>query len=99
MECGYKVKLLGQNEQFFDSDELLDKWVLDNFFKNPKNLERLRKYTKGKNILFDSKEEANDQARALESLDKISDELLKRSDRHTFTPKTLEFIYDDVNDV
>ena len=98
MECGYKVKLLGQNEQFFDSDELLDKWVLDNFFKNPKNLERLRKYTKGKNILFDSKEEANNHSRALEALDKISEELLKRSDRHTFTPN-LDFVYDEENDI
>lgn len=98
MKCGYRVKLLGQQEQFYDTDELLDKWVLDNFFKNPKNLERLRKYTKGKNILFDSNEEANAQAIALSKLDEITESLLKRTDRSTFKSSDLAFVYDKDTD-
>lgn len=96
MECGYKVKVNNKeeflkepssSEEFFDSEQMLDIWVAENYFRNPKNLERLRKYTKGKNFLFDSAEQASAQSMALENLDRMTKALSERTDITRSTSK------------
>ena len=106
MECGYKVKINnkvvkdGSNKElFFDSDQQLDQWVEENFFLNPKNLERLRKYTKGKAILFDSAEEADAQSRAVKVIDEIKAKLENRTDKvQRVSGSKLAYTYDEETD-
>ena len=99
MECGYKVKIKNNivkdrsgKELLFDSDQLLDMWVEENFFLNPKNLERLRKYYGNKAVIFDTNEEAEAQSKALKILDDVTEKLEKRTDR--ISHNDLDYEYD-----
>lgn len=105
MNCIYKVKYkefingkLQEKIKDIDSEAVLDKWVLDNYYKNPKNLDyfkKLKEKLKSKSILFDE-EALNAQALALSTLDQITDELSKRSDRSIRTStKNLRMVYDE----
>lgn len=109
MECGYKVKINNKEkflkesssgEEFFDSEQMLDNWVAENYFRNPKNLERLRKYTKGKNFLFDSADQANAQSIALQNLDGMTKALSERTDiTHSTSKRKLSYTWDARLDV
>lgn len=97
-KCGYKTKIKGKSEQFFDSEKDLDRWVEENYFLRQENLERLRKYTKGKTFLFDTDEDAEAQVKALSKVQSITDKLAARIDKvkhdsfeYSFDPDSDDF--------
>lgn len=96
MKCVYRVKL-NNKEESFDSEKLVDNWVAENFFRDPKNRQKLyEKFVKGRDFIFDSPDV---QTQALEKINQITEALKHRPDAVKRTSSSsADFEYDEALD-